>query len=102
MSADENHTYCGCPHGFPCGAVGEDNCKLCGRWLGREVGDGTHYNCRRSLSIHVTILLRNLVDIGVAERAFRLGNANGWDQAAISEGYKSSDSWVPGCGRSAT
>ena len=46
-------------------------------------------------------LARNIAIAAGMERAFRLGNVNGWDEAAISEGYHAADSWEPGCGRSA-
>ncbi len=71
-------------------------CSLCSRWLGREVSDGTHYNCRRSLAIHVSILLRNLVDLGIAARAFSLGLYN----TECANVYPSVE-WMPGCGKEA-
>lgn len=70
---------------------------------------GAHYlspcDCRswRECQMHelLAALSHNLLAAAMLERAFRLGNANDWDEAAISEGYKESGSWEPGTGKTA-
>lgn len=42
-------------------------------------------------------LARNIAMGAFGCMAFGLGNANGWDEAAVSEGYLTTDSWRPGC-----
>lgn len=91
----EEHLSCGCPWGFPCGVVGPNNCTLCGRWLGRQTGKGTHFGCREHLKHATETLAENLRWAAALCAAFEMGRDAG---PGPHVPFKTSW-WRPGCGK---
>jgi hypothetical protein len=72
------------------------NCSLCGKFLGRQIGRGSHYNCRVALERALNALTTSLSIAGALCRAHAVGEGSGYEWATRVPFYPR---WEPGCRR---